>query len=103
MGRYKDLITKTVIDDIDETDITKYINLLKDKIVINKFPLKIKIIITSEFSTPMSFDIIESHYSHPVEVILTQNNISTFYDSLIDKFEIMNADWLDLVCNPDLN
>lgn len=39
----------------------------------------------------MAFNIIESHYSHPVEVILTQNNISTFYDSLIDKFEA----WVD--------
>ena len=77
---FKDLITETIIDDIEETDITKYINLLKDKIVINQFPLKIKIIITSEFSTPMSFD-----------VSLTQNNISTFYDSLIDKFEA----WID--------
>ena len=39
----------------------------------------------------MSFDIIESHYSHPAEVILTQNNISKFYESLIDKFEV----WID--------
>lgn len=88
---FKDLAIETIIDDIEETDITKYINLLKDKIVINQFPLKIEIIITSEFSTPMSFDIIESHYSHPVQVILTQNNISTFYESLIDKFEA----WID--------
>ena len=88
---FKDLISETIIDDIEETDITKYINLLKDKIVINQFPLKIKIIITSEFSTPMSFDIIESHYSHPVKVILTQNNLSTFYDNLINKFEA----WID--------
>ena len=39
----------------------------------------------------MSFDIIESHYSHPVQVILTQDNISTFYKSLINKFEA----WID--------
>ena len=89
--KFKDLITENIIDDIEETNITKYINLLKDKIVIDQFPLKIKIIITSEFTTPMAIDIIESHYSHPVQVILTQNNISTFYESLIDKFEA----WID--------
>ena len=53
--------------------------------------MKIKIIITSEFTTPIAFDRIESHYSHPVEVVLTQNNLSTFYNNLIDKFEA----WVD--------
>ncbi|CAG2243460.1 unnamed protein product [Mytilus edulis] len=88
---FKDLITETTIDDIEEINATKYINLLKDKIVINQFPLKIKIIITSEFTTPMAFDRIESHYSHPVEVVLTQNNLSTFYNNLLDKFKA----WVD--------
>ena len=88
---FKDLITETTIDDIEENNATKYINLLKDKIVINQFPLKIKIIITSEFTTPIAFGRIESHYSHPIEVVLTQNNLSTFYNNLIDKFEA----WVD--------
>ena len=88
---FKDLITETTIDDIEENNATKYINLLKDKIVINQFPLKIKIIITSEFTTPMAFDRIESHYSHPVKAVLTQNNLSTFYNNLLDKFKA----WVD--------
>ena len=88
---FKDLITETTIDDIEEINATKYINLLKDKIVINQFPLKIKIIITSEFTTPMAFDRIESHYSHPVKAVLTQNNLSTFYNNLLDKFKA----WVD--------
>ena len=88
---FKNLITETIIDDIDEEDITKYIKLLKRKVVIKQFPLKIKMIITSDFATPIAFDIIESHYSHPIEVILTQNNISSFYKSLIDKFDV----WVD--------
>ncbi|XP_071124236.1 uncharacterized protein [Mytilus edulis] len=88
---FKNIINETIIDDIEEDDINKYINLLKDKIVINQFPLKIKIIITSEFTTPMAFDRIESHYSHPVEVVLTQINLSTFYNNLLDKFKA----WVD--------
>ncbi|XP_071150628.1 uncharacterized protein [Mytilus edulis] len=88
---FKDLITETTIDDIEENNATKYIHLLKDKIVINQFPLKIKIIITSEFTSPMTFGRIESHYSHPVEVVQTQNNLYTFYNNLIDKFEA----WVD--------
>ncbi|CAC5417702.1 unnamed protein product [Mytilus coruscus] len=84
-------LTETTIDDIEEPDATKYINLLKDKIVIDQFPLKIKIIITSEFATPIAFDRIESHYSHPAKVVLTQNNLSKFYDDLIDKFKA----WVD--------
>ncbi|CAC5393090.1 unnamed protein product [Mytilus coruscus] len=82
---------ETTIDDIEEPDATKYINLLKDKIVIDQFPLKIKIIITSEFATAIAFDRIESHYSHPAKVVLTQNNLSKFYDDLIDKFKA----WVD--------
>ncbi|CAC5378564.1 unnamed protein product [Mytilus coruscus] len=87
---FKDIISETTIDDIEEPDATKYINLLKDKIVIDQFPLKIKIII-SEFATPIAFDRIESHYSHPAKVVLTQNNLSKFYDDLIDKFKA----WVD--------
>ena len=71
---FKNIITETVIDDIDEEDITQYINLLKDKIVINQFPLKIKLILTCEFKTPIAFDIIEASYSHPIQVIQTENN-----------------------------
>ncbi|CAC5403552.1 unnamed protein product [Mytilus coruscus] len=88
---FKDIISETTINDIEEPDATKYINLLKDKIVIDQFPLKIKIIITSEFATPIAFDRIESHYSHPAKVVLTQNNLSKFYDDLIDKFKA----WVD--------
>ncbi|CAC5358971.1 unnamed protein product [Mytilus coruscus] len=88
---FKDIISETTIDDIEEPDATKYINLLKDKIVIDQFPLKIKIIITNEFATPIAFDRIESHYSHPAKVVLTQNNLSKFYDDLIDKFKA----WVD--------
>ncbi|CAC5384335.1 unnamed protein product [Mytilus coruscus] len=84
---FEDIISETTIDDIEEPDATKYINLLKDKIVIDQFPLKIKIIITSEFKTPIAFDRIESHYSNPAKVVLTQNNLSKFYDDLIGKFK----------------
>ena len=88
---YRNIITETVIDDIDQNDQKNYINQLKRRIVINQYPIKFKIILTSEFNTPIAFDIIEAHYSHPVQVILTENNLTAFYDDLLDKF---NA-WID--------
>lgn len=88
---FKNIIIETVIDDIDEEDIIQYINLLKDKIVINRYPSKIKLTLTCEFKTPIAFDIIEAHYSHPIQVIQTKNNLTVFYDDLIDKFKA----WID--------
>jgi hypothetical protein len=66
---FKNIIIETVIDDIHEEDIDKYINVLKDKIVINQFPLKLKLTFTCEFKTPIAFDIVEFHYSHPIQVV----------------------------------
>ena len=88
---FKNIIKQTDINDISEINIKKYINVLKDKITINQYPLKLKMILTCEFTTPMAFDIIEAHYSHPIQVIQTQNNLTVFYDNLLDKF---NA-WID--------
>ena len=88
---FKNVITESIIDDIEEDNITNYINKLKDKIIIQSYPVKVKIIITSEFNTPLAFDIIESHYSHPVEVIQSNNNVDEFYNKLKDKFEA----WID--------
>ena len=88
---FKDVITETIIDDIEEDNIDIYINKLKDKITLQSFPVKVKIIITSEFYTPLAFDIIESYYSHPVEVIQSSNNIDKFYNELKSKFEV----WID--------
>jgi hypothetical protein len=88
---FKSIINDTIIDDIDVYNIDKYIKQLKDKIVINNFPLKLKLIATSEFNTPLAFDIIESHYSHPVKVIQTKNNLEKFYDGFTDGFKA----WVD--------
>ena len=65
--------------------------MLKDELDTNQFPLKLKLTLTCEFNTPVAFDIIEAHYSHPVQVIQTQNNLSKFYEELLDTF---NA-WVD--------
>ena len=88
---FKNIITQTDTNEINEINIKKYINTLKDKIAINQYPLELKIILTCEFTTPMAFDIIEAHYSYPIQVIQTQNNLTVFYDNLLDKF---NA-WID--------
>ena len=54
---FKNVITESIIDDIEEDNITNYINKLKDKIIIQSYPVKVKIIITSEFNTTLAFDI----------------------------------------------
>ena len=83
---FKKIITETIIDDIEKDEPSKYINLLKDKIDINQFPLKLKLTLTCEFNTPVAFDIIEAHYSHPVQVMQTQHNLTKFYEELLDTF-----------------
>ena len=85
------LITEFTIDDIDEYDINEYIRKLKSKINIETYPVKVKIIITSEFTTPMAFDIVESNYSHPVQVIRSRNNLTAFFQKLRDSFD----KWID--------
>ena len=50
---YRNIITETVIGDIDQIDQKNYINQLKRRIVINQYPIKFKIILTSEFITPI--------------------------------------------------
>ena len=88
---FGDLITEFTIDDIEEYDIDEYIRKLKRKINIETYPVKVKIIITSEFTTPMAFDLVESHYSHPIQVIKSRNNVSKFFRELRDSFEA----WID--------
>jgi len=88
---FKNIITESIFDNIEEDDIINYVNLLKDKIVIKEYPIKLKLILTCEFSTAIAFNIIEAHYSHPIQIIQSENNLTVFYDDLIDKF---NA-WLD--------
>ena len=80
-----------MIDDIQEKDIDKYIRELQRRINIETFPVKVKIIITSKFTTPLPYDRVEGSYSHPVQVIRSRNNIPAFFRKLIDSFEA----WLD--------
>ena len=51
---FKNIIKQTDINDISEINIKKYNNVLKDKITINQYPLKLKMILTCEFTTPMA-------------------------------------------------
>ena len=88
---FHDIITETIIDDIEENNIENYINKLKDKIIIQSYPIKIKINVTSEFNTPLAFDIVEGYYSHPVKVIQSNNNVDTFYNNLKGMIEA----WID--------
>ena len=61
---YRNIITETVIDDIDQIDQNNYINQLKRRIVIKQYPIKFKITLKSEFVTPIAFDIIEASCSN---------------------------------------
>ena len=64
---FKDIISETIIDDIDEENSNEYIKLLKDKVVITTTPVKIKIIFTCNFNTPMAFDMIKAYYSSQIQ------------------------------------
>ena len=88
---YKNIITETVIDGIDKIDPKEYVNELRKRINIKQYPLKLKIILTSEFNSPISLNTIKVHYSHPIQIILTENNINEFFNDLLDK---LNA-WID--------
>ena len=88
---YKNIITETVIDGIDKIDSKEYVNELRKRINIKQYPLKLKIILTSEFNSPISLNTIKVHYSHPIQIILTENNLNEFFNDLLDK---LNA-WID--------
>ena len=71
---FKKVISEIVIDDKDIKDPDNYIKKLKEIIDIKQYPLKLKIILTNKFYKPNDDDIIEFHFQHHAEVILTENN-----------------------------
>ena len=52
--------------------------------------LKLKLIITYEFTTTLAFDTIETHFKRPFEELLT-NNFDDIYSNIEDDF----VAWLD--------
>ena len=90
---FKNVISEIVINDIDIKDPDKYINKLKRLIDIKQYPFKFKIILTNKFYKPNEDDddIIEVHYQHPVQVILTENNLNAFYNDLLNNLKA----WID--------
>ena len=88
---FKNVISEIVIDDIDLNDPDRYINKLKGLIDIKQYPFKFKIILTNTFNKPNAYDIIEVHYQHPAEVILTENNLTAFYNDLLNNLKA----WID--------
>ena len=88
---FKDIISETIIDDIDEENSNEYIKLLKDKVVITTTPVKIKIIFTCNFNTPMAFDMIEAYYSSNIQTIRSNNDINKYFEKLTNAFN----KWVD--------
>ena len=88
---FKDIISETIIDDIDEENSNEYIKLLKDKVVITTTPVKIKIIFTCNFNTPMAFDMIEAYYSSQTQTIRSNNDINKYFEKLTNAFN----KWVD--------
>lgn len=67
---------------------SEYIRILKKKIIIKKYPIKLNIILYCEFIKPSS-DIernIIIRFDNNIKTILTENNFSKYFDDYIENF-----------------
>ena len=78
---FQNVTSDFVIDNIQDYRVDRYFRILNPYIkeAVSSYKrhdmnLKFKIIITSEFSTPLAFDIIEAHFNRPFEDTLAMNN-----------------------------
>ena len=58
------------------------------RLVISKVEdnIKFKLIITSQFTTPLAFDRIEAHFNPQFEILLTMNNFDDIYQNIEEEF-----------------
>ena len=96
-GTFKKIASDYIINNIKNNNISLYFKTIKDAVqqTVKDFKeddsIKFKLIITCEFTTPLAFDIIEAHYNHPFQVLLTMNSFDDIYSSIEENF----IAWLD--------
>ena len=94
---FQNVTSDLSIKNIQENDISKYFKTIKEAVhkTISNFKgidnIKFKLIITSEFSTPLAFDRIEAHFIPEFEITLSMNNFDDIYQNIKENF----LEWLD--------
>ena len=94
---FKNITSDYIIDNIKESNIPYYFNIIKESVIktVNNFKgneiVKFKIIITCEFTSPLAFDIQERHFKRPFEELLTMNNFDDIYSNIQEDF----IAWID--------
>ena len=94
---FQNVTSDFLIKNIQENDISKYFKTIKEAVhkTISNFKgrnnIKFKLIKTSEFSTPLAFERIESHFNPEFETMLSMNNFDDIYQNIEETF----LAWLD--------
>ena len=89
---FQNVTSDFIIKNIQENDISKYFKTIKESVheTISNFKgrdnIKFKLIITSQFTTPLAFDRIEAHFDPEFEILLTMNNFDDIYQNLEEEF-----------------
>ena len=94
---FQNVTSDFLIKNIQENDISKYFKTIEEAVykTISDFKgrnnIKFKLIITSEFSTPLAFDRIEAHFNPEFEIMLSMNIFDDIYQNIEESF----LAWLD--------
>ena len=89
---FQNVTSDFIIKNIQENDISKYFKTIKEAVhkTISNFKgrdnIKFKLIITSQFTTPLAFGRIEAHFNPQFEILLTTNNFDDIYQNLEEEF-----------------
>ena len=89
---FQNVTSDFIIKNIQENDISKYFKTIKEAVyeTISNFKgrdnIKFKLIITSQFTTPLAFDRIEAHFNPQFEILLTMNNFDDIYQNIEEEF-----------------
>ena len=89
---FQNVTSDFIIKNIQENDIAKYFKTIKEAVyeTISNFKdrdnIKFKLIITSQFTTPLAFDRIEAHFNPQFEILLTMNNFDDIYQNIEEEF-----------------
>ena len=94
---FKDVTTEFVIDNITDSNVSRYMRIVKPSIreTTQAFKgnrvVKFKIIFTSEFHSPITDETIKAYYNAPFETIFSMNNFDRYYALLKENF----LQWID--------
>ena len=96
-GTFQNVISDFLINNIQENDISKYFKTIKEAVhkTISNFKgidnIKFKLIITSQFTTPLAFERIVARFNPEFEIMLSMNNFDDIYQNIEENF----LAWLD--------